>query len=382
MRHNYERISDDWQLAKLLHKQDEVISFCAFKDVNMTAETDMTMMHRYENCLFLGCTLPDGFEDLTFNCTVFPRMENTTFDPFRNCLYTGETLYDGYRRGESESYEQCFDAVVYRQYLDEGKQPSNLKVTLLRALHDYSISENLHRMLTHYDPISLVGVMGGHKILRTESQYEQIARISKQLTERGCIMISGGGPGAMEATHLGAWMAGRTAEELNEALEVMRQAPSFKDRLWLETALQVCDRYPQRDYISIGMPTWLYGHEPATPLATCIAKYFDNSIREDGILTLASGGIIFTPGSAGTLQEIFQEAVQNHYLSFGFASPMCFLGRDFWMKEVPIYPFIEKMLERGRYQNLLLSLTDEPDEVTETILQFRETFKKNDSQKP
>lgn len=375
MRQNYERISDDWLLARLLHKEEELISYCAFKDVNLTAETDMALKHRYENCLFLGCTLPDGFGQRTVNCTVFPHIEGNTFDPFRSRLYTAETLYEGYRRGDPDSYARCYDAVVYRQYLSEGKQPGNLKVTLLRALHDYSISENLHRMLTHYDPISLVGVMGGHGILRTDDQYEQVARISKQLTEQGCIMISGGGPGAMEATHLGAWMAGRTEEEFAEALALMQTAPCFKDRLWLDTAMQVHDRFPQRDYISIGIPTWLYGHEPATPLATCIAKYFDNSIREDGILTLAAGGIIFTPGSAGTLQEIFQEAVQNHYLSFGFASPMCFLGRDFWTREVPIYPFIEKMLERGRYMNLLLSLTDSTEEVVQTILDFRHKFK-------
>ena len=88
--------------------------------------------------------------------------------------------------------------------------------------------------------------------------------------------------------------------------------------------MQVRERFPQDRYESVGIPTWLYGHEPATPLATRITKYFDNSIREDGILTLAKGGIIYTPGSAGTLQEIFQDAVQNHYLSFGYASPMVF----------------------------------------------------------
>ena len=67
----------------------------------------------------------------------------------------------------------------------------------------------------------------------------------------------------------------------------------------------------QTKYVSLGIPTWLYGHEPSTPFATHIAKYFVNSVREDTILTVAYGGIIFTPGSAGTLQEIFQEAVQK-----------------------------------------------------------------------
>ena len=161
---------------------------------------------------------------------------------------------------------------------------------------------------------------------RTDSHYASIARISKQLTERGKIMISGGGPGAMEATHLGAWMAGRSMEELDSALALLAEAPQFSDEHWLDCAFLVRQNWPQEQgFVSLGIPTWLYGHEPSTPLATHIAKYFDNSIREDGILTIAKGGIIYTPGSAGTLQEIFQDAVQNHYLSFGYASPMIFM---------------------------------------------------------
>ena len=108
--------------------------------------------------------------------------------------------------------------------------------------------------------------------------------------------------------------------------------------------------------MSLGIPTWLYGHEPSTPFATHIAKFFENSLREDNILTLAFGGTIYAPGSAGTLQEIFQEAVQNHYLSFGFSSPMIFLGKQFWTEEIPVYPLVEQLMETGKYKNLLLTL--------------------------
>ena len=175
----------------------------------------------------------------------------------------------------------------------------------------------------------------------------------------------------MEATHLGAWMAGRTETETEDALTMLKEAPSFKDKLWLDTALLVMKKYPQEHTVSLGVPTWLYGHEPATPFATHIAKYFDNSTREDSILTISKGGVIYSPGSAGTMQEIFQDAVQNHYLSFGYASPMVFLDKKFWTEEMPVYRLMQHLIEKGRYNNLLLSITDSVDEIVDVIEGFR-----------
>jgi predicted Rossmann-fold nucleotide-binding protein len=254
-----------------------------------------------------------------------------------------------------------------------GKQAVNIKETLARTLHDHSISDCMHQFLSGYKERSMVGVMGGHSLLRTDIEYRRIASLSKRLTEEGSLMISGGGPGAMEATHLGAWMAGRSEGELQDALRIMSEAPCYTAPGWLDTALKVRKLYPQADFQSLGIPTWLYGHEPSTPLATHIAKYFDNSIREDGILTIARGGIIYTPGSAGTLQEIFQEAVQNHYLSFGYASPMIFMGTDYWKKEMPIWPLLQDLVARGKYKNLLLTLSDSQEEIVQTLLAFRQS---------
>jgi predicted Rossmann-fold nucleotide-binding protein len=130
-------------------------------------------------------------------------------------------------------------------------------------------------------------------------------------------------------------------------------------------------RFPGPQYRSLGVPTWLYGHEPATPFASHIAKYFDNSTREDSILTIAKGGVIYSPGSAGTMQEIFQDAVQNHYLSFGYASPMIFLGEDYWKEEMPVYKLMEHLVDKGKYKNLLLHITDSPEKTIEIISEFR-----------
>ena len=89
--------------------------------------------------------------------------------------------------------------------------------------------------------------------------------------------------------------------------------------------------------VSLAIPTWYYGHEPSTPFATHIAKYFQNNIREDGLLTVAAHGIVYAPGRAGTLQEIFQDSAQNYYHSVGDRfSPMVFLDSTYWRTTLPV----------------------------------------------
>lgn len=293
------------------------------------------------------------------------------FDIFREELYSASSLYKGYYPNKPGSFKDCYDQQVYRHYIHMGKTATDIKETLGRTLHDHSMTNAMNDFLSQFDERQVVGFMGGHGLLRTDESYRQIVFVSKTLTENNCLMVSGGGPGAMEATHLGAWMAGRTDAETDDAINLLKESPSFNDKGWLETALQVMEKYPQDKYVSLGVPTWLYGHEPATPFATHIAKYFDNSIREDSILTIAKGGIVYAPGSAGTMQEIFQEAVQNHYLSFGYASPMIFMNKQYWTEEMPVYRLMEHLIEKGKYKNLLTSLTDSTEEIVRTILDFR-----------
>ena len=308
-----------------------------------------------------------GYDELK---DVMAYLAEVPYDVARKSLYHPAELYEGFSPDDESSFGKCFDSLIYQRYTSMGQHTNNVMELLARKLHDHSIHTALARFFKTHDHRRSVGVMGGHALLRTDKAYHEIALLSQRLTQEGFIMLSGGGPGAMEATHLGAWMAGLSTRELEDALTMMSIAPSFKDAGWLRTAFSVIDKYPQQEYVSLGIPTWLYGHEPSTPFATHIAKFFENSLREDNILTLAFGGTIYAPGSAGTLQEIFQEAVQNHYLSFGFASPMIFLGKQFWTEEIPVYPLMEHLMETGKYKNLLLTLTDDIDEVIDTLQQF------------
>ena len=312
-------------------------------------------------------------KDFSQMTTVMEYLKEVPYDVTRNKLYTPQELYKGYNPHETGSFETCYDSKVYRHYLTTGKLNADMMETLARSLHDHGIHTALNDFFKTHDQRLCVGIMGGHAQQRTDSGYRDIVLLSKRLTEMGFIMLSGGGPGAMEATHLGAWLAGRKEEDVKDAINQMAVAPTFKDDEWLSTAWRVMEKYPQERYHSLGIPTWLYGHEPSTPFATHIAKYFENSIREDNILTLAYGGIIYTPGSAGTMQEIFQDAVQNHYLSLGLSSPMVFMGKRFWTEEVPVYPLLELLANKGKYQNLLLSISDDIEEIIEVLVRFRDT---------
>ena len=206
---------------------------------------------------------------------------NVPFDIYPTSLYTTGTLYEGYVRNKPETYEQCFDQQVYEHFIRKGKRCNESGELMARALHDQAITLAMYDFLSRYDEKCIVGIMGGHGILRTSEEYKQVVFLSKILTELGSLMVSGGGPGAMEATHLGAWMAGFTEEETLDAIEMVSAAPSFRDEGWLDTAFSVREKYFQSRYESLGIPTWLYGHEPANVFATQIAKYFTNSIRSE-----------------------------------------------------------------------------------------------------
>ena len=326
--------------------------------------------HRFSDCFFFGCEIPTEMEGhIGGACLNFTRL-GLSYSTFRGKLYTAEELYDGFDPDSPDSFSTCFDSRVYNDYVAKGTDSNDIRETLGRSLHDRAIQDAVNDFLKLYGSTQVVAVMGGHALLRTDADFLKVVRISKALTEKGKLMTSGGGPGAMEATHLGAWMAGRSEEELSKAMEILEKAPSFRDEGWLATAFEVKRTFPQLRYRSLGVPTWFYGHEPATPFATDIAKFFHNSIREDLLLTIAKGGIIYSPGSAGTLQEIFQDAAQNHYKTVGFSSPMVFLGVDFFSRKAPVYPLLQALMENSLYKNLLLYITDSTDEAVDAIMSF------------
>lgn len=313
---------------------------------------------------FLGCRIEPSTLDhlLDQGAVVFPALPDLPFRAFRPTLYTTDELYDGFEPTNPHTYDGTCDARTYRWHLETIADHDVVR-TLAERIHDHAIDDALRAMLAQVGEERVVAIMGGHGLGRDHATYRQVAELGRGLTREGFYIATGGGPGAMEAANLGAWLAEHPDDALDQALAVLAQAPGYEPvGNWLRTAFAVRARFGDRSGSgpsSLGVPTWHYGHEPPNVFAGEIAKYFANSIREDGLLAIALGGVVFAPGSAGTIQEIFQDAAQNHYKSFGRASPMVFLDQAYWTETKPVYPLLCDLATGHAYRSLITA-TDDP----------------------
>lgn len=117
---------------------------------------------------------------------------------------------------------------------------------------------------------------------------------------------------------------------------------------------------------SVSIPTWFYGHEPPNPFADHIAKYFANALREDGLLARSTAGVIFLPGAAGTVQEIFDNTTPNYYASRGAPTPMVLVGSAHWTDELPTWPLLRRS-PRAYSMESRIALVDTVDEAPEAL---------------
>ncbi len=319
--------------------------------VELTGVLDVLRTRDVGGAVFLGCDAPPACAaDLVARgAAVFPSVDERPYNAYRAQLYTADELYAGFDIDRPETVTNTLDNRIYVHWKQTGREVPNLVESLMRRLHDLAMGDAIADLVT--SETRAVAVMGGHALSRTDPGFRKVVEIGRSLARQGYLPISGGGPGAMEATHLGASLVDHDDTFLEACLAKLSEQPMYNDAGWLSTALRVRAQIGTTSdrQISLAVPTWLYGHEPATPFATHIAKYFANAVREDGLVTIARHGIIYTPGSAGTVQEIFQDTTQNHYESLGEYSPMVFLGRTFWTETLPVIPLLEKLGGKRRY---------------------------------
>ncbi|MGM5630839.1 hypothetical protein O2K51_08035 [Apibacter raozihei] len=354
-------------ISKSIYFKDIVVQNINF--VNFPVDWKI---YTFKNTIFINCELPQ--EDFVFlvmqGVFVYPKFKSLPYKPARRSLYTWKELMakeDGETLTCDEKIYIHFNTTRFNPPMDDA---------LAQRIHDYSIDSSLRELLLFDDEgmteKKAVGFMGGHSMDRTSEFYIKTAKAARLLAESGYYIVTGGGPGIMEAANFGAYMANYTEADFYKALAILSdvkktnpEQPEYLAENYLEQALRVLELYPEGNG-NLAIPTWFYGHEPSNVFASHIAKYFSNSIREDILLAVCLYGVVYAPGSAGTTQEIFQEATQNHYGTYGYYSPMVFFGKKRYVEDTSLYSTLHQLAKGMEYKNLLF-LTDHPEEVLEYI---------------
>lgn len=375
--------------------------------------------------LFVGCRFASrevAAELIRRGAFVVPPFVTLPYSTQPPQLYTADDLAAGFAEG---GFDAMCDSRVYQHFRAHGGATPEVREALTQRLHDHGIDNALagtiRAWVAEHGPESVVGVMGGHAVLRGAPAYRQTAVLGWELARAGRLVITGGGPGVMEAANLGAYLSRHPAEALQAAIDELATAPDFHEPdPYTAVALRVRQRYapPSPDgglpraraandqarttggpdgttaaprptvgdgrglpgsageahdwarQGGLSIPTWLYGHEPANLFAGRIAKYFSNAIREDTILRLARGGIVFAPGGAGTVQEVFQAATKTYYCTDGASGAYVFLGREFWTSTLPVATLLRPLLAAAPYGDLspTVHLTDDVTEAVRLLL--------------
>ena len=196
---------------------------------------------------------------------------------FPDGLYTSAALLGGLDPTDPLSYTRTLDARMYLDAVRAGlRSPTDPMVARNRALHDVAITAALRSALGAH---RVVAVMGGHALPRHDPGYRMAAELAATLTRKGFLVLSGGGPGAMEATHLGARLAHHPASVLDQAISTLSnlQWARFPTdaalhlivndqwnfdavsvlHAWQCPAVMIARDTSAEAAMSIGIPTWL-----------------------------------------------------------------------------------------------------------------------------
>jgi predicted Rossmann-fold nucleotide-binding protein len=276
-------------------------------------------------------------------------------------LYTRDDLMQGWHPGADHSV--TLDGRIYAYVKAHGGRAPDMDEGLAQRTHDHFIDVALADFLMQ-TARQVVGIMGGSGTLAADANYRRVVHLAASLTQLGYLVVCGGGLGIMEAANLGAYLADRSDADRDGAVDALAAAgPWAEDPAgYMTVADDIRERLaPGAD--SLAIPSWVTAGEPISQFASHIAKYFSNSIREAGMLAVTTAGIVFAPGGAGTMQEIFQDAAQNAYRVFG-RRPMAFLDTRHYCEETGLYPALQRQADRLGFADLL-SVGDEPEQILE-----------------
>jgi uncharacterized protein (TIGR00730 family) len=173
-----------------------------------------------------------------------------------------------------------------------------------------------------------VSVFGSARTLPTNRYYQLAVECGRKLVEKDFAVITGGGPGIMEAANKGALDAKGTSVGLNISLPMEQQPNPYQN--------------VELDF-----------------------RYF--FIRKVMFVKYARGFIIF-PGGFGTMDEFFESLTLIQTLKV-VPFPVVLIGTDFWQD---LLKWMRKVMDE-QFQTIspedfdLFSLTDDVDEAVNII---------------
>lgn len=178
-----------------------------------------------------------------------------------------------------------------------------------------------------------ISIFGSARTKPGHKYYELTVEVSKRLAEEGFGIITGGGPGIMEAGNKGANLAGGRSVGLNIELPFEQGSNPFIDG----------DKNLNFDYFFVRK--------------VMFAKY--------------SQGFIMMPGGWGTMDEFFEVATLIQTRKFT-QTPMICMGSDYWGG---LFDWMKGTMHE-RFGNIspgdldLIQLFDTPEEVVKYLHEF------------
>lgn len=204
----------------------------------------------------------------------------------------------------------------------------DLLVDFDRAFHVFQ--EFVRGCRELYDIGPAVTVFGSARFTEDHRYYALARATGQRLAEAGYTVVTGGGPGIMEAANRGAQEGGGLSIGCNIHLPKEQQPNAYLDRTL------------EFDYFFVRK--------------VMLAKY--------------SSAFVVMPGGLGTLDEIFETAtlIQTGKIP---AFPLVVMGREYWQ---PLFDLLrEKMVVAGTIDAAdvdRILLTDSPDEALAAIERY------------
>jgi predicted Rossmann-fold nucleotide-binding protein len=297
---------------------------------------------------------------------------DTLYSAGRDSLYTVDELMAGYR---SDAPMQSLDARIAAHVAAAGIPPADVVEAIAQVVHDQGVDQAMRAYVAASIAKGrhVAGVMGGSSAPRDAPAYRLAAETAKALSEAGFLVATGGGLGIMEAGNLGAYFAGHPREELAAAIDELKRWPTYDghEAQYIDSARAITAGRPPGSP-SLAVATWRFADEPISQFATHIAKLFQNSVREDGLLSIADAGVTYFAGGFGTLREIFQDLAQNDFAAPPHQMPMVFV--DTAAYGAPGSPFHLARARAGQAKprfDDLITLADSADSVVTAITAAR-----------